>query len=46
MKQMYVTDPDGYVLCFQWPASEETQARWRKWYGVGAIDQAEPQTNV
>jgi len=19
MKQLYVTDPDGYVLCFQWP---------------------------
>jgi glyoxylase I family protein len=21
MKQLYVTDPDGYMLCFQWPAS-------------------------
>jgi glyoxylase I family protein len=21
MKQLYVTDPDGYELCFQWPAS-------------------------
>ena len=20
MKQVYVTDPDGYELCFQWPA--------------------------
>jgi glyoxylase I family protein len=20
MKQLYVTDPDGYILCFQWPA--------------------------
>jgi len=20
MKQTYVTDPDGYKLCFQWPA--------------------------
>ncbi len=20
MKQTYVTDPDGYMLCFQWPA--------------------------
>lgn len=20
MKQVYVTDPDGYALCFQWPA--------------------------
>ena len=21
MKQLYVTDPDGYNLCFQWPAA-------------------------
>lgn len=21
MKQVYVTDPDGYNLCFQWPAA-------------------------
>jgi catechol 2,3-dioxygenase-like lactoylglutathione lyase family enzyme len=21
MKQLYVKDPDGYVICFQWPAS-------------------------
>jgi catechol 2,3-dioxygenase-like lactoylglutathione lyase family enzyme len=21
MKQLYVKDPDGYCLCFQWPAS-------------------------
>jgi glyoxylase I family protein len=21
MKQLYVTDPDGYGLCFQWPAA-------------------------
>src|SRR5262245_29228244 len=20
MKQIYLTDPDGYVICFQWPA--------------------------
>ena len=20
MRQLYVSDPDGYVLCFQWPA--------------------------
>jgi len=20
MKQLYVRDPDGYGLCFQWPA--------------------------
>ncbi len=24
MKQVYVTDPDGYVLCFQWPAAVES----------------------
>ena len=23
MRQLYVKDPDGYVLCFQWPAAEE-----------------------
>lgn len=23
MKQMYVTDPDGYLLCFQWPARQD-----------------------
>jgi len=23
MKQLYVNDPDGYVLCFQWPASTD-----------------------
>lgn len=22
MKQLYVTDPDGYSLCFQWPAAQ------------------------
>lgn len=22
MKQLYATDPDGYGLCFQWPADE------------------------
>jgi len=21
MKQLYVNDPDGYNLCFQWPAT-------------------------
>jgi glyoxylase I family protein len=21
MKQLYLTDPDGYCLCFQWPAA-------------------------
>lgn len=23
MKQLYVHDPDGYSLCFQWPADQE-----------------------
>jgi len=36
MRQLYIRDPDGYVLCFQWPATEETQAQWRKWYGSDA----------
>jgi glyoxylase I family protein len=22
MRQLYVTDPDGYVLCFQWPCGD------------------------
>ncbi len=21
MKQLYLNDPDGYVICFQWPAA-------------------------
>jgi glyoxylase I family protein len=36
MKQMYLKDPDGYELCFQWPA---TQARYDEWvaaYGLEA----------
>jgi glyoxylase I family protein len=24
MKQLYLSDPDGYVLCFQWPAPKHT----------------------
>jgi glyoxylase I family protein len=36
MKQLYVTDPDGYVVCFQWPESRETADRWHAWYGVEA----------
>jgi glyoxylase I family protein len=34
VKQLYVTDPDGYMLCFQWPATEQTQRQWQAWYGV------------
>ena len=25
MKQLSVTDPDGYMLCFQWPAEQPKQ---------------------
>lgn len=24
MKQLYLKDPDGYVICFQWPSDEGT----------------------
>ena len=24
MKQLYVSDPDGFSLCFQWPAKQQT----------------------
>lgn len=40
MKQLYLRDPDGYTLCLQWPASEETQSQWREWYGVESADSA------
>jgi glyoxylase I family protein len=33
MRQLYVDDPDGYVLCFQWPASGEPGEQWQKFYG-------------
>jgi len=33
MKQLYLRDPDGYGLCFQWPASPQMVDRWRSWYG-------------
>ena len=36
MKQLYVLDPDGYNLCFQWPASDETAAQWQERYGTEA----------
>jgi hypothetical protein len=31
---LYVTDPDGYGLCFQWPANQKTQDQWKAWYGL------------
>ncbi len=33
MGQLNVRDPDGYHLCFQWPASEERVKQWRESYG-------------
>jgi glyoxylase I family protein len=33
MRQLYVNDPDGYVLCFQWPSKDEAESQWNKWYG-------------
>jgi len=29
-----VTDPDGYGLCFHWPATQETWDRWAERYGL------------
>jgi glyoxylase I family protein len=34
MKQLYVTDPDGYGLCFQWPATQKTYDAWVDAYGL------------
>jgi glyoxylase I family protein len=34
MRQLYFTDPDGYSLCFQWPASQQNRDQWRAWYGL------------
>jgi catechol 2,3-dioxygenase-like lactoylglutathione lyase family enzyme len=34
MKQLYLTDPDGYNLCFQWPATQQMFDQWKEWYGV------------
>ncbi len=34
MKQLWFSDPDGYGLCFQWPATQENHDRWEKAYGL------------
>lgn len=34
MKQLWFRDPDGYGLCFQWPATHETHDAWVKAYGI------------
>lgn len=34
MKQLYVSDPDGFGLCFQWPVSQERYDQWVEAYGL------------
>lgn len=34
MKQLYVSDPDGYNLCFQWPVTQENYDAWVVAYGL------------
>ena len=29
-----LSDPDGYGICFQWPATQETHDNWVKNYGI------------
>ncbi len=36
MRQMYLKDPDGYGLCFQWPATQASYDQWAEWYGLEA----------
>ena len=36
MKQLYVTDPDGFGLCFQWPVTQRTYDTWVAAYGLEA----------
>jgi glyoxylase I family protein len=34
MKQLYVKDPDGFGLCFQWPATQQSYDQWVRLYGL------------
>src|SRR5271157_2644490 len=34
MKQLWFKDPDGYGLCFQWPATQKTHDQWVEAYGI------------
>jgi glyoxylase I family protein len=34
MKQLWFHDPDGYGLCFQWPATQQTYDSWAAAYGL------------
>ncbi len=36
MKQLYVTDPDGFGLCFQWPVTQQAYDSWVAAYGLEA----------
>ncbi len=36
MKQLYVTDPDGFGLCFQWPVNQTAYDEWVSSYGLEA----------
>ena len=36
MKQLYLKDPDGFNLCFQWPATDAERETWRARYGIDA----------
>jgi catechol 2,3-dioxygenase-like lactoylglutathione lyase family enzyme len=33
MRQLSFHDPDGYAICFQWPANERSAEQWRSRYG-------------
>ncbi|AXC10835.1 hypothetical protein ACPOL_1489 [Acidisarcina polymorpha] len=34
MRQLHLSDPDGYGLCFQWPASQQNYDQWVERYGL------------
>lgn len=34
MRQLNFKDPDGYGICFQWPANQKWQEEWEKSYGI------------
>ncbi len=34
MKQLWFAHPDGYALCFQWPATQATYDSWVAAYGL------------
>ena len=34
--QLYVTDPDGFGLCFQWPVTQKAYDSWVEAYGLAA----------